>query len=161
MAYHYGQTIKEYRERKGITQAQLAEIWPKSNGEVGVKTDYVSLVETGKRNIEDLSVLRKICSILDIPAWKVGLSDYNPFDENSVSTYPFLDMNALLELIQDTWYIRLNMPSNIVENKIISLSNIFDSLLSNNPRLLDNRDFLVLYAQVKRLQEVIYTERHD
>lgn len=70
-------------------------------------------------------------------------------------------MNSLHELIEDIWYIRLNMPSEITEKKIISLSNIFINLTNNNPKLLENNDFLVLYAQVKRLEEVIYTERHD
>src|ERR1700694_1967464 len=52
--YHYGLTIKEYREARHWTQAQLANVWPKSNGDIGVSTDYVSLVETGKRQIEDI-----------------------------------------------------------------------------------------------------------
>ncbi len=159
--YHYGLTIKEYREAKGLTQAQLAENWPKSNGDTGVKTDYVSLVETGRRKIEDLAVIRKICDTLDIPLWKMGLSDYNPFEERGFSKHIFVDMEALSNLIQDIWYIRVNMPMDIVERKIISLSNIFNRLLSNNPTLLENRDFLILYAQVKRLEEVIYTEKHD
>jgi tetratricopeptide (TPR) repeat protein len=72
-----------------------------------------------------------------------------------------IHMNSLFETIEDIWYIRLNMPIDITEKKIMSLANIFTNLLNNNPRLLNNNDFLVLYAQVKRLQEVAYTERHD
>jgi len=53
------------------------------------------------------------------------------------------------------------MPTDITEKKIIFLSNIFTNLLNNNSIFLNNNDFLVLYAQVKRLQEVVYTERHD
>ena len=26
--YHYGQTIKEYRQKRGMSQATLAEYWP-------------------------------------------------------------------------------------------------------------------------------------
>jgi len=159
--YHYGLTIKEYREAKHWTQSHLANVWPKSNGDIGVSPDYVSLVETGKRQIDDITVLRQICRILEIPLWKIGLSEYNPFNEKDVSTYPFVDMDALLELIQDTWYIRLNMPSDITEKKVITLSGVFANLLNNNPRLINSKDFLVLYAQVKRLLEVIYTERRD
>src|SRR5713226_6523553 len=159
MSYHYGQTIKEYRIANKMTLEQLASKWPSK--EIGVNIRYVIDVEAGKKRITDIETLRKLASILNIPLWKLGLSEYNPFNENNVSTYPFIDMNSLFELIQDTWYIRLNMPTDITEKKIIFLSNIFTNLLNNNSIFLNNNDFLVLYAQVKRLQEVVYTERHD
>ncbi|HLZ56418.1 MAG TPA: helix-turn-helix transcriptional regulator [Ktedonosporobacter sp.] len=159
MGYYYGKTIREYRIARKMTLEQLASKWPSKD--IGVNIRYVIEVEAGRKRITDTETLRGLASVLNIPLWKFGLSEYDPFDENNVQISPFIDMNILLELIQDTWYIRLNMPANITEKKIISLSDIFMDLINTNPRLLNNKDFLVLYAQTKRLQEVVYTERHD
>jgi len=66
--YHHGRTIREYRGLRSMTQAQLAEVWPKSGGtEQGVNTRYVQDVEYGHKHIEDPHVLRKLAAILDIP----------------------------------------------------------------------------------------------
>ncbi|HLG63603.1 MAG TPA: helix-turn-helix transcriptional regulator [Ktedonosporobacter sp.] len=159
MQYHYGKTIKEYRIAKKMTLAQLASKWPSK--EIGVNIRYVQDVEAGKKQIVSMETLRKLASLLDIPLWKFGLSDYDPFNEKNTSLHTFIDMNSLLELIESIWYIRLNMPSDITEKKITSLSNTFNNLIKDNSRVLKNNDFLVLYAQVKRLQEVVYTEKHN
>jgi transcriptional regulator with XRE-family HTH domain len=72
MDYHYGLTIREGREKAGLTQAQLAETW-------GVSANYVSDVERGIKKISDLQTVRKLCKLLQIPFWRVGLSEYDPF----------------------------------------------------------------------------------
>jgi transcriptional regulator with XRE-family HTH domain len=159
MSYHYGQTIKEYRLANKMTLEQLASRWPSK--ETGVNIRYVIDVEAGRKRITDMETLRKLAAVLHIPLWKFGLSEYDPFNEKDEEIQSFTDISALLEVIEDTWYIRLNMSNDIVEKKIWSLSNIFARLISNNSRILNNKDFLVLYAQVKRLQEVAYTERRD
>ncbi|MBS7529540.1 helix-turn-helix transcriptional regulator [Hazenella sp. IB182353] len=87
MIYHYGLTIREGRELLGLTQAQLAEKWPQSGGGTGVSLNYVSDVERGIKNITDLKTLRLLCKILEIPLWKVGLSDFNPFNPYSISPF--------------------------------------------------------------------------
>ncbi len=158
MSYHYGKTIREYRITNKMTLEQLASKWPSK--ETGVNIRYVIDIEAGKKRITDVDILRKLASILNIPLHKLGLSEYNPFNEEDI-TGSITDMNLLFELIQDIWYLRLNMPTNLIERKIFSLSNIFTNLIANNPRLLKNSDFLVLYAQLKRLQETIYTEKHN
>lgn len=76
MDYHYGLTIREGREKLRMTQAQLAEKW-------GVSTNYVSDVERGIKKISDLQTVRKLCRVLQIPLWKVGLSEYDPFSNSS------------------------------------------------------------------------------
>src|SRR5260370_24463376 len=73
--YHYGQTIKEYRQKRGMSQATLAEYWPGHP----VNIRYVQFVETGKRNIVDQDTLRQLGQLLNIPLWQFGLSEYNPF----------------------------------------------------------------------------------
>jgi transcriptional regulator with XRE-family HTH domain len=158
MSFHYGKIIREYRIANKWTLEQLASKWPSK--ETGVNIRYVIDVEAGKKRITDVEILRKLASILNIPLYKLGLSEYDPFNEEDISKN-FMDMNILLELIQDIWYLRLNLPTDIIERKIISLSNIFTNILANNPRLLNDNDFLVLYVQLKRLQEVVYTEKHD
>src|SRR4051812_9281224 len=82
MKYHYGLTIREAREKLKMTQAQLAEKWPQSGGGTGVSVNYVSDVERGIKNITDPQTLRGLCKILQIPLWKMGLSDYDPFNPN-------------------------------------------------------------------------------
>src|SRR5690606_23247849 len=83
MKYHYGITIREYREKLNITQSELAEKWPRTDGGTGVSINYVSDVERGKKIITNVQTLRRLCDILKIPLWKVGLSDYDPFNPNS------------------------------------------------------------------------------
>lgn len=80
MKYHYGLTIREGREKLKMTQAQLAEKWPQAGGGTGVSVNYVSDVERGIKNITDPQTLRRLCNILQIPLWKMGLSDYDPFN---------------------------------------------------------------------------------
>lgn len=157
--YHHGITIKEHRMAKKWTLAYLASRWPSQEGN-GVNVRYVQDVEAGHKHVTNVDTLRRLAALLDIPLWKFGLSEYDPFDEEPASTQPFLDMDSLAELIEDIWYIRLNMPGDITEKKILSLANTFTRMVRHNARLLDNKDFLVLYAQVKRLEEVVYTERH-
>ncbi|TCP66445.1 helix-turn-helix domain-containing protein [Baia soyae] len=94
MEYHYGITVREGREKLKMTQAQLAEIWPQSGGGIGVSVNYVSDVERGIKNITDLQTLRRLCNILQIPIWKMGLSDYNPFDP-SIDDSRILDSNQI------------------------------------------------------------------
>jgi transcriptional regulator with XRE-family HTH domain len=160
MGYHYGLTIKKYRRLRDWTQAELAAKWPKTDGSEGVNKTYVQDIEAGRKHIADQETLRQIAALLAIPLYELGLSEYNPFNEDDM-VYPFIDIGTLHALIEDMWYIRLNMPSEITEKKIISLSYKFSHLINSNPKLLNNRDFLVLYAQVKRLQEVIFTERYN
>lgn len=83
MKYHYGMTIREYREKLNMTQAELAEKWPRTDGGIGVSINYVSDVERGKKIITNVQTLRHLCDLLKIPLWKVGLSDYDPFNPQS------------------------------------------------------------------------------
>jgi transcriptional regulator with XRE-family HTH domain len=58
MALTIGQQIKRYREKKGLTQAELAYI-------IGVDHSNISQIENDKREI-NLTKLRKICEALDV-----------------------------------------------------------------------------------------------
>jgi transcriptional regulator with XRE-family HTH domain len=86
-SYHHGQTIKEYRKLKGWTQAQLAAVWPKIDGAEGVNVRYVQDVEYGDKRINDPEPLRKLSELLDIPLWKFGLSEYDPFNPVALPGY--------------------------------------------------------------------------
>lgn len=79
MGYHYGRTIRIYRQQKGLSQSELAELWPKADGTTGVNTRYVQDIEYGKKQIGDPSILRGLATLLDIPLWQFGLSEYDPF----------------------------------------------------------------------------------
>jgi transcriptional regulator with XRE-family HTH domain len=156
MGYHYGKTIREHRLLSGLTLSQLASQWPSK--ELGVTARYVSDIERGVKNIGDTQVLRELARILDIPLWRLGLSEYNPFQETG-GTSMFFDRDSLEELIQDTWYIRLSMPVNVTEEKVKKLSDIFTKLVEINPLLKQNKDFLRLYAQIIRLQAIMCVEK--
>ena len=43
--HHHGATIKEAREKRGMTQARLAEVWPKGDGGTGVTVGMYSLLK--------------------------------------------------------------------------------------------------------------------
>jgi transcriptional regulator with XRE-family HTH domain len=78
--HHHGTVIKEARQAAQMTQEQVAEVWPKADGGVGVSSRYVQDVEYGKRRIESAYTLRELAKLLSIPLWKFGLSEYDPFD---------------------------------------------------------------------------------
>lgn len=158
MTYHYGKTIREYRILKRMSLTQLARLWPSC--ETGVSIRYVSDIERGVKFIQDILLLRKVAALLDIPLWKLGLSEYNPFQEAG-GTYMFFDSDALEELIQDTWLLRMHVPLPIFIAKVEKLSAQFTKLREHNPLLESNKDYLHLLAHCKRLEEVVYTEKRD
>jgi len=161
--YHYGITIREFREKKGMTQAQLAEVWPRSGDEVGVSTDYVSLVETGKKHIVDLDTLRRLCDILSIPYWRVGLSEYDPFNPDTPlrkeSSLYNETLNAAESLIKRTWRLRRIIALPSVSESVDELDRLFTYLREHMPPplRLETR-FQVLYAQDLRLKAVMDIE---
>lgn len=53
----FGAFIREKRDRKGLTQEEVAEL-------IGITQSYYAYVETGKRNV-DLILSMKICEALD------------------------------------------------------------------------------------------------
>lgn len=167
--YHYGITIREYREKRGMTQIQLANIWPKPDGEIGVSSEYVSLVETGKKHIVDLSTLRRLCDILGIPYWKLGLSEYDPFNPNAplkqVSSMYDETLNTAEGLIKRTWHLRRVASLPYVEASVADLNRLFAYLREHMPPplRLETR-FQILYAQLLRLNAVMDVENqryHD
>ncbi|SFX65963.1 Transcriptional regulator, contains XRE-family HTH domain [Thermoactinomyces sp. DSM 45891] len=85
MRYHYGITIREGRESLKMTQSQLASLWPQTGDRIGVSVNYVSDIERGIKNITDVKTLRCLCGILHIPPWKMGLSDYDPFNPQQIT----------------------------------------------------------------------------
>lgn len=84
MGYHYGQTIRMYRQQRGLSQSELAERWPKADGTKGVNTRYVQDIEYGKKQIGDPAILRGLAVLLAIPLWQFGLSEYNPFQPTAL-----------------------------------------------------------------------------
>ena len=60
MAYKIGIRIRDFRESKGLTQKELAEI-------VGVQGAVISNWETG-RNRPNVDVLKKLCTALNTSA---------------------------------------------------------------------------------------------
>lgn len=136
MKYHYGITIREGREKLKMTQAQLAEKWPQSGGGTGVSVNYVSDVERGIKNITDTQTLRRLCKILQIPLWKMGLSEYDPFNPNLSDFQTQIFENNYAP--KDSPY-KLSTPNNNEFNHcgIIKLTD------SPNDRILDYKNCLL------------------
>ncbi|HIH37301.1 MAG TPA: helix-turn-helix transcriptional regulator [Methanocellales archaeon] len=166
MKYHYGETIREGREAANMTQAQLAEKWPRTDGGTGVSVNYVSDIERGIKHITDPQTLRHLCDILHLPYWKMGFSDYDPFNPSAFTvkgTFMYDEtLNTAESLIKRTWNLRRVMPFPYVEEAVNDLNRLFDYLKTNTPPpvRLDGR-FQVLYAQVLRLNGVIYVEKQQ
>ena len=164
LSYHYGVTLKEYREKCDMTQAKLAELWPKSNGDVGVNVRYVQDIEYGRKHIEDIYTLRKLCDILNIPYWRVGLSEYDPFNPQALPGYGKSMYDETLEtaecLLRDTWHLRRSAPFPLVEKTIERLNALFAYFRVHvpPPLHLEGR-FMLLYAQLQRLNAVMNVEQ--
>ncbi len=165
--YHHGLTIREFREKGGMTQAKLAELWPKSpkfGGGEGVNVTYVQDIEHGKKHVDDPRTLRKLCDILAIPYWRFGLSEFDPFNPNAVPRLGNSMYNETLNtaecLIKRTWHLRRVAPLPFVEESVENLNRLFAYLRENIPPPLQLEDhFMMLYAQVQRLNAVMDVER--
>ena len=163
ISYHHGQTIKEYRKLKGWTQAQLAAAWPKMNGDGGVNVRYVQDVEYGDKRISDPEILRSLSALLEIPLWKFGLSEYDPFNPASLpghGVHMYQEtLNVTDALIQQTLDMRRIAPLPQVERNAKSLRDLFTYFLKNlpPPTQLEPR-FLSLYAQEQSVQGLMYFE---
>jgi transcriptional regulator with XRE-family HTH domain len=162
-SYHHGQTIKEYRKLKGWTQARLAAVWPRANGEEGVNVRYVQDVEYGDKHIHDPELLRKLSEILDVPLWKFGLSEYDPFNPTSLPGHGQHMYQETLDvteaLIQQTLTMRRIASLPQVEKSAKSLDTLFRYFLKTlpPPAQLESR-FLSLYAQEQSVQGLMFFE---
>lgn len=163
MKYHHGITIREGREAASMTQAQLAEKWPQADGGTGVSVNYVSEVERGIKHVADSQTLRCLCDILHLPYWKMGFSDYDPFNPNAFivkGTFMYDEtLNTAESLIKRTWRLRRIMSLPYMEEAVNDLNRLFEYLQTNTPPpvRLDKR-FQMLYAQVLRLNAVLDVE---
>lgn len=158
--HHHGRIIKEYRDRRNMSQAMLAEYWP--TGPVNVR--YIQRVESGEKQIVDQNTLRQLSELLDIPLWQFGLSEYNPFSPESLPGYGKRMHQETLDnvesLIQQTWYLRQVAPLPDSEKSVRYLTKLFDYYLTYlpPPSQMEPR-FLRLFAQVQSLNGVTYVER--
>src|SRR2546428_102506 len=123
--YHHGLVIKEFRTKRRMSQPKLAERWPRSDGDTGVSVSYVVEVEAGRKHIDDQEVLRGLCNVLDIPLFRFGLSEYNPFDYDpfALQNFPGQGRSIYREtldtaqcLVQQIWVSRLTTRAFSIEN---------------------------------------------
>lgn len=164
--YHYGLTIREYRQRQNMTQSELAAIWPGKNQE-GVSIRYLQDIESGEKVVKDIQTVRKIAIILHIPLWRLGIHEFDPFDEQpftstGADTMFTVSMDTAETLIGEAWRVRLSEPLFVTETIVSKLQHQFDYMVNNSPPVLrDNKRFLRLYAQIERLQAVMYVEKRQ
>jgi transcriptional regulator with XRE-family HTH domain len=171
MSYHYGLTIREYRIANKMTLEELASKWPSK--EIGVNIRYVQDVEAGKKRITNVETLRKLASILNIPLWKLGLSEYNPFDEKQDPLNLLLlpgngkrmfneTLDVAEALVQQTFAMRRIAPLPEVERSAQALHKLFTYFLDYlpPPSRLEAR-FLRLYAQEQNIQGLMFFENRQ
>lgn len=157
--YHHGLTIRAHRIERDMTQAQLAERWPGGP----VNPQYVQRVEAGKKHIVDQETLRRLAALLEIPLWRFGLSEYDPFSPHNL---PGRGERMYAETLDDvecfvrqTWSLRCAALMPNAEECLRRLNALFEHFQRElpSPVGLESR-FLQLYAQVLRLNAVTYIE---
>jgi tetratricopeptide (TPR) repeat protein len=160
--YHHGTAIKEYRQKRNMSQQALAEHWPGKP----VNPRYVQYVEACEKQIVDQNILRQLSELLDIPLWRFGLSEYNPFSPETLPGHGERMHQETLDvaesLIQSTWRLRQIAPLPEAEGSARHLTSLFDYFLTYlpPPALLEPR-FLRLHAQIQRLMGVMHVERQQ
>jgi|SRR5579859_2163191 len=165
--YHYGMTIREYREQAKMTQQQLADRWPKSErfgGGEGVAPTYIQDIEHGRKRIDDPQTLRKVCDMLHIPYWKVGISEYDPFTQTVLpghgkSMYDET-LDTIEELVRQIWSLRCAARIAEADKGIKQLGKLFAYFNESLPppvRL--ERRYVFLYVQYLRLKATAYLEK--
>jgi transcriptional regulator with XRE-family HTH domain len=157
---HYGRTIQEARKKLGMTQARLAEVWPKDDGGVGVSVGYVQLVETGKRNVESEYTLRRLCDLLLIEHWRFGLSEYDPHHPSHFpKTRRLIDETLdfaeyAIHRFEDT-YRTAPLPVAAADAK--QLHTLFGYIQQHQPPTVQHeKRFLRLYTQTLNLDGIVF-----
>lgn len=157
---HHGETIRAYRVRAGLTQAQLADRWPGG----AVSAQYVQRVETGKKHIADPQTLRELAEALAVPLWRFGLSEYDPFHPHHLPGQGLRMYGETLDavecLIRQAWELRRAALIPQSEETLRRLNSLFGHFQRElpPPEGLETR-FLSLYAQTQRLNAVATLER--
>ena len=165
--YHHGLTIKEAREKQHMTQAQLAELWPKSErfgGGTGVSLTYVRDIERGAKHIEDQYTLRRLAEILCIPLWKFGLADYDPFRLEVLpgggKTMYSETLDLVEDLVRQIWSLRCAARMIDAEKGVTKLNNLFAYFQEHLPPPLRlERRFRLLAIQAHRLNAATALEQ--
>jgi tetratricopeptide (TPR) repeat protein len=155
-----GKIIKQYREKCHMSQAELADSWPRADGGIGCSVQYVQLVEYGKRIITEQRTLRGLCSLLNIPLWMFGLSEYDPLRPELTQTK---DITVILQVaehwIQRAEHVYLTAPLPEAIRDVNYLNVLFTHLLTHYPPFIrEQQHFLTLYAQLQKLTGVIQKE---
>jgi transcriptional regulator with XRE-family HTH domain len=165
--YHYGVTIREYREKARMTQAQLAEKWPKSErfgGGEGVSWKYIQDIEHGRKHIEDPQTLRKVCDILSIPYEQVGLGHFDPFTQtmlpgHGTSMYDET-LDTVEELVRQIWSLRCAARIPEADRGVQRLGKLFAYFIESlPPPARMERRYVQLYVQYLRLKATAYLEK--
>lgn len=158
--HHHGITIKEAREKRGMTQARLAEVWPKDDGGTGASVGYVQLVEAGKRKIDSDYTLRRLCDILLIEHWRFGLSEHDPQNPYQLPKTKRLVDETLdfaeyaIRRFEDT-YRTAPLPVAAADAK--QLHSLFEYIKQHQPPTIQNeKRFLRLYAQTLNLDGIVF-----
>jgi transcriptional regulator with XRE-family HTH domain len=156
---HHGEAIRAYRLQVGLTQAQLAAQWPGGP----VNPQYVQRVETGKKHIADQETLRRLAALLDIPLWRFGLSEYDPFAPHNLpgaGLHMYAQtLDAVECLVQSVWSLRVAALLPEAEQCLRRLNALFTHFRRElpPPARLEAR-YLRLHAQVVRLNAVVAVE---
>jgi tetratricopeptide (TPR) repeat protein len=157
---HYGIVVREGRERQRLTQAQLAAIWPKDDGGVGVSVGFVQLVEAGKKSIESERTKRGLCDILHVEPWRFGLADYDPENPAWVPQEKRL-LDQTLEFAEyaikrfEDSYRTAPLPKAAADAR--QLHNLFEYIKLHQPPSVQNeKRFLRLYAQSLNLDSLVF-----
>jgi len=159
--HHHGIVIRESRERQGMTQAQLAAIWPKDDGGIGVSVGFVQLVEAGKKTISSDRTKRGLCDILHIDPWRFGLADFDPFNPLWVPPKSKRLLDQTLEFAEysirrfEDSYKTAPLPVAAADAR--QLHNLFEYIKQHQPPTIQNeKRFLRVYAQTLNLDGIVF-----
>jgi tetratricopeptide (TPR) repeat protein len=147
-----------------MTQAHLAGVWPKVDGSEGVNTRYVQDIEHGRKQVGDQGVLRKLAQVLDIPLWKVGLSEYDPFTQMVLpghgKTMYDETLDTVEELVRQIWSLRCAARIPEADKGVKRLGKLFAYFTGSLPPpvRLEKR-YLFLYVQYLRLKATALLEK--
>jgi transcriptional regulator with XRE-family HTH domain len=158
--YHYGITITEYREKIRMTQQYLADHWPKSErfgGGEGVSINYIQDIEHGRKRIDDHQTLRKVCFLLHIPLWKVGLGEYDPFTTTLTGQSTYMKTFELIDFtLRQIWILRKASLLHPAREALRQLGTVFTYFETDDtPPIQAEARYLHLFADYQCVNGVL------
>jgi transcriptional regulator with XRE-family HTH domain len=125
----FGKLVREYREQMGLSQEEVAEKW-------GYTREYVSLIERGKRKLDQIEQVYRLADILQIPHERLDAIGKGIPERKIKPQHPSEGDDALLQVLLEPAQATVKLSKLVwrTDNEVLTIA---ERLTTLNRRLED------------------------